>query len=185
MPTRPPKPTDGDSAKRTPLKVEKGTGSNARAYVRPRLSIPAEDHSVIQWLENQINITDSLRIAVREFIERHGYDDATCLDVQKLPRRGRPPQGSSDGTDNTASREDAGDVDFSDDDGVDLSSSPLAGMGLPSGHPDKPAHDPAQGVRDQFDAEDDAASTSGPASDRDDDDDSDGPSMDDLFAMNR
>lgn len=67
------------------------TRKQTEAY-RPRLNIPRTDDSVVRWFEAQENASASVRMAVREAIERHGYADITCLPVDKAPRMGRPPK---------------------------------------------------------------------------------------------
>lgn len=57
---------------------------------RYRFSVPIEDTSVIKWLEVQQNIGYSLRSLIREDIQRNGYTDATCHEVEQGPKRGRP-----------------------------------------------------------------------------------------------
>jgi hypothetical protein len=59
---------------------------------RLRWSVPAADVSVSQWLDVQENISSSLRLLIRESIEREGYIDVVNKPVDQLPRRGRPPQ---------------------------------------------------------------------------------------------
>lgn len=59
---------------------------------RLRWSVPAADVSVNQWLDVQENISSSLRLLIRESIEREGYIDVVNKPVEQLPRRGRPPQ---------------------------------------------------------------------------------------------
>ncbi|TLS44886.1 hypothetical protein FE633_17195 [Streptomyces montanus] len=53
--------------------------------------MPAADTSVIKWLDQQENISQSLRLLIRESIQRDGYVDAYYRPVEQLPRRGRPP----------------------------------------------------------------------------------------------
>lgn len=59
---------------------------------RLRWSVPAADVSVNQWLDVQEHISSSLRLLIRESIEREGYIDVVNKPVEQLPRRGRPPQ---------------------------------------------------------------------------------------------
>lgn len=63
---------------------------------RLRWSVPAADVSVNQWLDGQENISSSLRLLIRESIEREGYIDVVNKPVEQLPRRGRPPQGEAE-----------------------------------------------------------------------------------------
>ncbi|MET9657829.1 hypothetical protein [Streptomyces sp. NPDC006510] len=53
--------------------------------------MPAADTSVIEWLDQQENISQSLRLLIRESIQRDGYIDVFYKPVEQLPRRGRPP----------------------------------------------------------------------------------------------
>jgi hypothetical protein len=63
---------------------------------RLRWSVPAADVSVNEWLNAQASISQSLRLLIRESIERDGFIDVTYRPVKQLPRRGRPPQGEAD-----------------------------------------------------------------------------------------
>ncbi|MGW2986449.1 hypothetical protein [Streptomyces goshikiensis] len=56
-----------------------------------RWTVPAADTSVIEWLDQQENISQSLRLLIRESIQRDGYVDVYYKPVGQLPRRGRPP----------------------------------------------------------------------------------------------
>ncbi|MCX5103516.1 hypothetical protein [Streptomyces sp. NBC_00439] len=56
-----------------------------------RWTVPAVDTSVIEWLDEQENISQSLRLLIRESIQRDGYIDVVYKPVDQLPRRGRPP----------------------------------------------------------------------------------------------
>lgn len=67
-------------------------GTRKPPPVRFRLAVPVADQPVIDWLNMQDNVSGSLRLVIREYIERHGFVDATCAPVEKLPRRGRPPK---------------------------------------------------------------------------------------------
>ncbi len=59
---------------------------------RFRLTVPAEDVSVLRWIEAQQNQSYSIRQLIRDAIRRNGYADVTCSEVEQLPRRGRPPK---------------------------------------------------------------------------------------------
>lgn len=59
---------------------------------RYRFTVPLADESVLEWCENQANLSFSLRTLVREYIAKHGMTDATCGEVVQAPRRGRPPK---------------------------------------------------------------------------------------------
>lgn len=56
-----------------------------------RWTVPAADTSVIEWLNVQADISQSIRLLIRESIQRDGYIDAFYKPVDQLPRRGRPP----------------------------------------------------------------------------------------------
>ncbi|MFF8902555.1 hypothetical protein ACF082_34375 [Streptomyces lydicus] len=61
-----------------------------------RWTVPAADTSVIEWLDQQENISQSLRLLIRESIQRDGYIDVFYKPVDQLPRRGRPPLESTE-----------------------------------------------------------------------------------------
>lgn len=56
-----------------------------------RWTVPAADTSVIEWLNEQADISQSIRLLIRESIQRDGYIDVYYKPVDQLPRRGRPP----------------------------------------------------------------------------------------------
>ncbi|MEW1548408.1 hypothetical protein [Streptomyces tsukubensis] len=56
-----------------------------------RWTVPAADTSVIEWLNGQADISQSIRLLIRESIQRDGYIDVFYKPVDQLPRRGRPP----------------------------------------------------------------------------------------------
>jgi hypothetical protein len=74
---------------------------------RKRISIPKADESVLSWWEKQKDPGLSVRLLIRNEIERSGYTDAAYRPVTQLPRRGRPPGTGSDGSDNPESFEGA------------------------------------------------------------------------------
>ncbi|MBK3582655.1 hypothetical protein JHN49_02625 [Streptomyces sp. MBT57] len=61
-----------------------------------RWTVPAADTSVIEWLDQQESISQSLRLLIRESIQRDGYIDVFYKPVDQLPRRGRPPLESTE-----------------------------------------------------------------------------------------
>ncbi|MDP9904719.1 hypothetical protein [Arthrobacter bambusae] len=65
--------------------------TNQAELRRLRWSVPAADVSVNEWLDAQSSISQSLRLLIRESIERDGFIDVTFKPVKQLPRRGRPP----------------------------------------------------------------------------------------------
>lgn len=58
---------------------------------RKRISIPKADESVLTWWEKQNDVGLSVRMLIRNEIERNGYVDVAFAPVAQLPRRGRPP----------------------------------------------------------------------------------------------
>ncbi|MFD4242744.1 hypothetical protein ACFWP3_14255 [Streptomyces sp. NPDC058525] len=56
-----------------------------------RWTVPAADTSVIEWLNEQADISQSIRLLIRESIQRDGYIDVFYKPVDQQPRRGRPP----------------------------------------------------------------------------------------------
>ncbi|MDL5199633.1 hypothetical protein [Streptomyces sp. ALI-76-A] len=61
-----------------------------------RWTVPAADTSVIEWLNEQADISQSIRLLIRESIQRDGYIDVFYKPVDQLPRRGRPPLESTE-----------------------------------------------------------------------------------------
>ncbi len=59
--------------------------------LRRRVSIPHVDTSTQQWWDCQDDPSTSIRLLIREEIERNGYVDKMNHPVQQQPRRGRPP----------------------------------------------------------------------------------------------
>lgn len=64
--------------------------SSANAPRRVRWSVPTADVSVNRWLDLQDSISESVRLLIRESIQREGYVDVVNKPVEQLPRRGRP-----------------------------------------------------------------------------------------------
>lgn len=66
---------------------------------RVRLSIPYDDLDVIGWLENQQNLSQSIRLLIKDFVKSNGLIDAMCVSVlsdedkevvKTKSKRGRP-----------------------------------------------------------------------------------------------
>lgn len=57
---------------------------------RFRVSVPAADEAVLAWMALQDNPSLSMRMLIRENIERNGYIDVVNRPVVQLPKRGRP-----------------------------------------------------------------------------------------------
>lgn len=58
---------------------------------RYRISVPPKDVSVIAWMDEQFNLSESIRLLIKENIECNGLVDIACEPVKQLPKRGRPP----------------------------------------------------------------------------------------------
>lgn len=59
---------------------------------RVRLTIPAADESSQAWIDLQDDPSASMRMLIRESIQRDGYVDVVNRPVEQQPRRGRPPK---------------------------------------------------------------------------------------------
>lgn len=70
---------------------------------RKRISIPKADESVLAWWDSQKDPGLSVRLLVRNEIERNGYTDTAYRPVAQLPRRGRPPGTGSDAVEEVGS----------------------------------------------------------------------------------
>lgn len=62
---------------------------------RFRFNFPVADDSVREWMEGQYDHSASLRLLIRESIQRDGFVDVVNRPVTQLPKRGRPSTGSS------------------------------------------------------------------------------------------
>lgn len=58
--------------------------------IRYRFSVPQKDISVVKWIQNQSNVSQSIRELIKNQIKKTGYDDVTCQEVHKLGPVGRP-----------------------------------------------------------------------------------------------
>lgn len=79
----------------------KAAARSAEEAVRPqpqrfRVNVPAADEAVLAWMAAQYNHSLSVRLLIRESIERHGYVDAMNRPVEQLPKRGRPAVADDD-----------------------------------------------------------------------------------------
>lgn len=77
------------------LKLRKGRRNrmSEEKNCRYRFTVPTADTTVNEWLEEQSNISFSLRVLIKAFIRDYGMQDATCLEVgTSVKRRGRPPK---------------------------------------------------------------------------------------------
>lgn len=59
---------------------------------RRRIRVPAKDRTVNAWMDDQDDLSASLRLVVRDYIRRNGMGDVMCQPVVQEPRRGRPPK---------------------------------------------------------------------------------------------
>lgn len=66
---------------------------------RFRVSVPQADEAVLEWLGLQDNPSLSVRMLIRESIERLGYVDIVNKPVAQLPKRGRPSASDEGSTD--------------------------------------------------------------------------------------
>lgn len=57
---------------------------------RFRVSVPAADEAMVAWMELQDNPSLSVRMLIRESIERQGYIDIVNRPVSQLPKPGHP-----------------------------------------------------------------------------------------------
>ena len=57
---------------------------------RPRLAIPESDEQVIEWMQTQSDLSNSIRRLVRDSIRRQGMVDIDCLPVTPGVHPGRP-----------------------------------------------------------------------------------------------
>lgn len=144
------------------------------APLRYRLAVPVADEAVNRWLGMQDNVSASLRTVVREWIERNGFEDATCKPVTQLPRRGRPP-GSS------AERGDQDDeIEFDEPSGPDQE---IEGLGYEIAQATgRSSEGQAQAARARTES---TASTASTASTSAVGDDPGMPDMDDIFSSGR
>lgn len=51
---------------------------------RCRLTIPAEDKAMLEWMQAQTNISISVRQLVHRYIQQYGVTDVTCCTTAKL-----------------------------------------------------------------------------------------------------
>jgi hypothetical protein len=63
---------------------------------RYRVSVPAADEAVVAWMELQDNPSLSVRMLIRESIERQGYVDIVNRPVSQLPKHSRPAEAPAD-----------------------------------------------------------------------------------------
>ena len=64
--------------------------------LRYRLNVPPEDESVLQWLKEQKHPSISLRLLIKEDIQRNGFVDVTCRSVEPAVRRSRDSEFAED-----------------------------------------------------------------------------------------
>lgn len=69
----------------------KREGMAPENLLRFRLTVPAGDVTVLEWIEKQYNVSQSIRQLIREFVREHGLIDATCIAVEQEPPRQKAP----------------------------------------------------------------------------------------------
>ena len=83
------------AAPTTKAAARKTAKTSAVTTVKPppqrfRLSVPVADEAVLEWMNLQDNPSLSIRMLIRESIERLGYVDVINRPVSQLPARERP-----------------------------------------------------------------------------------------------
>lgn len=58
----------------------------AEQGIRYRFSVPEQDAAVHEWIKNQLNVSMSLRMLIKEDVNKNGYSDVTCRVVREIPR---------------------------------------------------------------------------------------------------
>ena len=58
----------------------------AEPGVRYRISVPEQDVGVHEWIRNQLNLSMSVRMLIKDDIHRNGYSDVTCRVEREVPR---------------------------------------------------------------------------------------------------
>ena len=53
-------------------------------FKRYRFSVPNADTSTNDWIGSQTNLSMSLRLLIGEYIEKYGYEDATCRRKERV-----------------------------------------------------------------------------------------------------
>lgn len=59
-------------------------------FTRHRFSVPKADVSVQEWIQNQYNLSVSLRMLIKDYIRVNGTTDVTCAAVEQRGKVGRP-----------------------------------------------------------------------------------------------
>lgn len=49
--------------------------------VRYVFSVPKSDVQIPEWIENQYNLSTSIRILIKDYVARYGMTDASCLPI--------------------------------------------------------------------------------------------------------
>lgn len=98
--------------------------SPTRGMIRRRVSFPEADESTLGWWELQDDPGLSIRLLIRDEIERNGYTDYANRPVAQKPRPGRPPKtsvpASVPGTVSELADDAGADADDTDSDSDDL-----------------------------------------------------------------
>lgn len=54
--------------------------------IRYRISVPEQDTAVHEWIKNQLNVSMSIRMLIKDDINQNGYSDLTCRVNRELPK---------------------------------------------------------------------------------------------------
>lgn len=55
-----------------------------------RISVPAEDTDVVEWMNKQYSISTSMRQLIKMFVQEYGMRDVFCMEVPRGEKLGRP-----------------------------------------------------------------------------------------------
>ena len=58
----------------------------AEPGVRYRISVPEQDTGVHEWIRNQLNLSMSVRMLIKNDIHQNGYSDVTCRVEREIPK---------------------------------------------------------------------------------------------------
>lgn len=61
--------------------------SNTNKTIRYRLNVPENDVSVVKWIQEQNNVSISIRQIIREYIAKNGYGDTLCTPIKPITNK--------------------------------------------------------------------------------------------------
>lgn len=64
----------------------------AEPGIRYRFSVPEQDTAVHEWIKNQLNVSMSLRMLIKDDVNRNGYSDLTCRVTREIPKTNDVPE---------------------------------------------------------------------------------------------